>query len=123
MARSVSMAASVEADSTSPPPRSSQSAPTAPGIAVPSPPAALTDGATPLIDPAIAFAASEAARQAVIGATVETGASEVLRWASRRRTVLEAALTRLSEDDGLDAATQAGAAAILERALNIGLLF
>ena len=77
----------------------------------------------PVVDPAIAFVAAEAVRQVQRGANVEGGAYEVLRWASRRRVVIELALAQLKRDDELDAATQEAAAAILERVLAVGLLF
>jgi hypothetical protein len=77
----------------------------------------------PVVDPAIAFVAAEAVRRAQRGATVEDGAYEVLRWASRCRAVIEQALAQLKADDELDAATQDAAAAILERVLTVGLLF
>jgi hypothetical protein len=75
------------------------------------------------VDGAIAFAAEEAVRQVRQGASVAGGAHEVLRWASRRRTVIKAAVTQLSDDTDLDAATREAAVAILERVLAFGLLF
>jgi hypothetical protein len=54
---------------------------------------------------------------------MEDGAYEVLRWASRRRAVIELALAKVKEDDELDAPTRETAEAILERVLAVGLLF
>jgi hypothetical protein len=117
-----STSAGIEAESTSSPSSPSQSAP-APRIATPLTPAPLPDAAALVVDPAIAFVAAEALRQAQRGASVEGGAYEVLRWASRRRAVIELALAQLKGDDELDAATRQAAAAILERVLTVGLLF
>ena len=117
-----SMSAGSEAESTSSPPPVSRSA-RATRIETPPTPAALPVPVAPVVDPAIAFVAAEAVRQVQRGATVEGGAYEVLRWASRRRAVIELALAQLKGDDELDTATQETAAAILERVLSVGLLF
>ena len=117
-----SLSEGIEAESTSSPPRPSRSA-RPPWIETPPTPAPLPDAVVPVVDPAIAFVAAEAVRQAQRGATVEGGAYEVLRWASRCRAVIELALAQLEADDELDAATQEAAAAILERVLTVGLLF
>ena len=117
-----SMSEGIEAASTSWPPPRSQSA-RAPRNETPPTPAPLPDAVVPVVDPAILFVAAEAVRHAQRGATVESGAYEVLRWVSRRRAVIELALAQLKGDDELDAATREAAAAILERVLAVGLLF
>jgi hypothetical protein len=119
-----SASAGNEAESTWSPPPPSRSArpPRIETPPTPTPPLPLPD-ADSALDPAIAFVAAEAVRQAQRGASVEDGAHEVLRWASRRRAVIELALAQLRLDDELDAATQDAASAILERVLTVGLLF
>ena len=117
-----SMSEGIEAESPSSLPPPSRSA-RPPRTETPPTRAPLRDAVVPVVDPAIAFVAAEAVRQAQRGATVEGGAYEVLRWASRRRAVVELALAQLKGDDELDAATQEAAAAILERVLTVGLLF
>jgi hypothetical protein len=117
-----SMSEGIEAESTPWPLPPSQSA-RAPRTETPPTPAQVREAVVPVVDPAIAFVVAEAVRQAQRGATVESGAYEVLRWASRRRAVIELALAQLKGDDELDAATQEAAAAILERVLAVGLLF
>ena len=117
-----SMSEGIEAESPSSLPPPSRSA-RPPRTETPPTPAPLRDTVVPVVDPAIAFVAAEAVRQAQQGATVEGGAYEVLRWASRCRAVIELALAQLKGDDELDAATQEAAAAILERVLAVGLLF
>jgi hypothetical protein len=72
---------------------------------------------------AVEFAAAEAARQAEAGATAQAGAHELLRWASRRRVVLEQALAVLGANEQLSPAVRDAAVAIVERALRVGLLF
>ena len=117
-----SLSEGIEAESTSWPPPPSRSA-RPPRTETPPTRAPLRDAVVPVVDPAIAFVAAEAVRRAQRGATVEDGAYEVLRWASRCRAVIEQALAQLVADDELDAATQDAAAAILERVLTVGLLF
>ena len=117
-----SLSEGIEAESTSWPPPPSRSA-RPPRTETPPTRAPLRDAVVPVVDPAIAFVAAEAVRRAQRGATVEDGAYEVLRWASRCRAVIEQALAQLKADDELDAATQDAAAAILERVLTVGLLF
>jgi hypothetical protein len=72
---------------------------------------------------AVEFAAAEAVRRAEAGASVHAGAHEVLRWASRRRSVIELAVVHVAGDDSLTPAVREAATAILERALVVGLLF
>ena len=117
-----SMSEGIEAESPSSLPPPSRSA-RPPRTETPPTRAPLRDAVVPVVDPAIAFVAAEAVRRAQRGATVEDGAYEVLRWASRCRAVIELALAQLKGDDELDAATQEAAAAILERVLAVGLLF
>ena len=80
----------------------------------------------PPLDPlrgAVEFAAAEAVRRAEAGATVHAGAHEVLRWASRRRSVIELAVAQVASDDSLTEPIRETATAILQRALVVGLLF
>jgi hypothetical protein len=57
------------------------------------------------------------------GATVHAGAHEVLRWASRRRSVIELAVAQVASDESLTEPIRETATAILQRALVVGLLF
>jgi hypothetical protein len=80
----------------------------------------------PPLDPlrgAVEFAAAEAVRRAEAGATVHAGAHEVLRWASRRRSVIELAVVQIAGDEALSPPIREAATAILQRALLVGLLF
>jgi hypothetical protein len=80
----------------------------------------------PPVDPlrgAVEFAAAEAVRRAEAGASVHAGAHDVLRWASRRRTVIELAVVQVAGDDALPQPIREAATAILQRALVVGLLF
>jgi hypothetical protein len=80
----------------------------------------------PPLDPlrgAVEFAAAEAVRRAEAGASVHAGAHEVLRWASRRRSVIELAVAHVAGDDTLTEPIREAATAILQRALVVGLLF
>ena len=117
-----SMSEGIEAESPSSLPPPSRSA-RPPRTETPPTRAPLRDAVVPVVDPAIAFVAAEAVRQAQRGATVEGGAYEVLRLAPRRRAVIELALAQLKGDHELDGATQEAATAILGRVLSVGLLF
>jgi len=72
---------------------------------------------------AVEFAVAEATRQAQAGATAHAGAQDLLRWASRRRIVLERAAGVLGADDQLSPVVRDAALAIVERAMRVGLLY
>ena len=76
----------------------------------------------PKTDP-VDFVVMEAVRISQRDASARSGASEMLRWTSRRRTVIEQARDRLQTGDELDVATRAQALALVEQALAVGLLF
>jgi hypothetical protein len=69
------------------------------------------------------FAVQEALRLAREGASTQAAAYDVLRWASRQRTVIEAALDDVRADATIDAGTRDAAAGILERVLAVGFLY
>jgi hypothetical protein len=69
------------------------------------------------------FAVQEAVRLAREGASTQGAAYDVLRWASRQRTVIEAALDEVRADATIDASTRDAAAEILERVLTVGFLY
>jgi len=69
------------------------------------------------------FAMEEAIRLAGQGRTTQAGAYDILRWATRRRTVIQAALDELRLDTTIDADTRDAAAAILEHVLAVGFLY
>jgi len=69
------------------------------------------------------FAVQEAVRLAREGASTQAAAYDVLRWASRRRTVIQAALDEVRDDATIDPSTRDAAAEILERVLTVGFLY
>jgi hypothetical protein len=75
------------------------------------------------LEQSVRFAKQEAIRLAEAELPAPVAALDVLRWASRRRTTIEAARDRLQADEALDADTKAAATAILDRVLAVGLLY
>jgi len=78
---------------------------------------------TATLEQSVRFAKQEAIRLAEAELPAPVAALDVLRWASRRRTTIEAARDRLQADEALDADTKAAATAILDRVLAVGLLY
>jgi hypothetical protein len=95
---------------------------TFPQSAKPTPPAAEQKPSPPKTDPAD-FVFVEAVRISQTDASARSGALEMLRWTSRRRAVIEQARDRLQADAELQPETRAQALALVEQALDIGLLF
>jgi len=69
------------------------------------------------------FAMQEAIRLARQGPSTEAAAYDILRWATRQRSVIQAALDELRLDTTTDVVTRDAAAAILERVLAVGFLY
>jgi len=69
------------------------------------------------------FALHEAIRLARQEPSTQAAAHDILRWASRKRTVIEAALDELRVDTTVDADTRDAAICILERVLAVGFLY
>jgi hypothetical protein len=74
-------------------------------------------------DQPMRFAMQEAIRLARQGQTTQAAAYDILRWATRQRSVLQAALDELRLDATTDAETRDSAAGILERVLAVGFLY
>jgi hypothetical protein len=74
-------------------------------------------------DQPMRFAVQEAVRLARAGTSTQAAAYDVLRWASRQRTVIQAALDEVSADATIDVETRDAAAGILERVLAVGFLY
>ncbi len=115
---------SAEADSvsdTAPSVTSSPARTTGPRSWAPTP----TAGPRPKVAPdqPMRFAMQEAVRQAREGASTQAAAYDVLRWATRLRRVIQAALDEVRADATIDAGTRDAAAGILERVLAVGFLY
>jgi hypothetical protein len=74
-------------------------------------------------DQPMRFAMQEAIRLASQGLSTEAAAYDILRWATRQRSVIQAALDELRLDTTTDVVIRDAAAGILERVLAVGFLY
>ena len=94
------------------------------GTAIPPAVAAVPGPLRPdIVRQAVAFAVAEAQRQAAAGLPVPAAAQALLRWASRRRAIIELAVAELRTDEAVSPEVRQAAVEILEQALAVGLLY